>query len=134
MRERYGRRLDELVSSKPALAAHRECLINAMDGICVRGNYVPQYPDSLIDINIREYGHLIRITDSVAEFFYRLHCAVKPHFTSSVESDTMENCLDIVKKNSVVWLLRFLHSLSQSGKSARYLFLVHKSGTLVRAV
>ena len=92
-----------MVSSKPALAAHRECLIKAMDGICVRGNYVSQDPDSLIDINIREYGHLIRITDSVAEFFYRLHCAVKPHFTSSVESDTMENCLDIVKKNTVLF-------------------------------
>lgn len=51
-----------------------------IDTLIVDNSYVSSDPLALVDTDIREYGHLTRISDEAATFFYRLHAAVKSYF------------------------------------------------------
>lgn len=89
LRLRFSRGLDDLCITKPPIAARREVLISMIDSVCVTEGYVSDDPQSLKDIEIREYGHLIRVNDAAARFAYALHCHLKPFFMTCVECTTI---------------------------------------------
>ena len=99
LKQQYENKLEELVIQKPELAEWRESLIAALESVCVPKDYASEEPSTMADIDIREYGHLTRVNDTVAAFFYQLHCEIKPTFMVPVESDTVQKVLENLKQN-----------------------------------
>ena len=74
----------EIEKQKSAERQMNEGILNSLASISVSDQYVSDDPVSLIDTNIREYGHLTRINDSAATLFYHIHGAVKPHLMKGI--------------------------------------------------
>ena len=89
LRKRYKRYIEESIilqeaSRKPQAYA----IFESLQSIIVGKDYVSEDPSSLEDINIREFGNLIRVNDEMAKYFYELHAYVKPYFTKRVTRNT----------------------------------------------
>lgn len=93
LKKLYENNLEDLLIKNQVLAEKRELMISALDGVCVRKDYTSDEPGTLTDIDIREYGHLIRVNDTTAKFFYELHCVIKPYFMVPVETDSVQKVL-----------------------------------------
>lgn len=99
LKKLYENNLEDLLIKNQVLAEKRELMISALDGVCVRKDYTSDEPGTLTDIDIREYGHLIRVNDTTAKFFYELHCVIKPYFMVPVETDSVQKVLASLKIN-----------------------------------
>ena len=51
-----------------------------MESMTITVEYKSPDSSSLQDVNIREYGHMTRINDEAAEYFYALHSSINAFF------------------------------------------------------
>ena len=81
-------------------------LISCMDSMTTTVEYKSSDP-SLQDVNIREYGHLTRINDKAAEYFYARHSSVNDFFTKrTVTRNTPSNAFkNALQDDSLLVLL-----------------------------
>ena len=93
----------------PDEAERQQNMLSAVDDLVVPRDYQSQDPASLRDIDIREFGQLVRIHDEAATFFYNLHCCVKPHFIGKVDSSTLGKAIaDTLHNGELFALLKSL--------------------------
>ena len=82
-------------------------LISCMESMTTTVEYKSSDPSSLKDVNIREYGHLTRINDKAAEYFYARHSSVNDFFTKrTVTRNTPSNAFkNALQDDSLLVLL-----------------------------
>ena len=90
----------ERTTSDADATTKEELMLDCLASITVGSHYQSEDPVSLMDIECREYGQLMRVSDDAATMFYHIHSAVKCYFSKShVTRNTPRTAESNVKKS-----------------------------------
>ena len=86
----------------------------ALKQVIVSSDYDSADPQSAADIDLREFGHLLRISDGMADYIYSLHAHVKPTSTKKQWQVLHQQMLNMIYWTTTCLFLSLVTVYSQS--------------------